>query len=69
MYFRRPWPPRPDNRSQANRQSSSLAAFAVILMLLAAGLFLVHELRFKASIEDCLMAGRRNCDRLLEVPH
>jgi hypothetical protein len=69
MYTRRPWQQQKDDRAEADRQTTSLAAFAVVLLLLVAGLFLVHELRSKASIEDCLMAGRRNCDRLIETPH
>ena len=47
----------------ANRQTASLAAIAVTLLLLIVGLFLVQELRTKAAIEDCLMAGRTNCDK------
>lgn len=52
----------PEMREEADRQTASLAAVVVILMLLAAGLFLVHTLRHSAAVEDCLMAGRRNCD-------
>jgi hypothetical protein len=37
----------------------------IILVLLVGGLFLVHQLRRSSMIEDCLMAGRRNCDALL----
>ena len=35
--------------------------FIVILVLAIAGVILVRELAKKASLEDCLMAGRRNC--------
>jgi hypothetical protein len=31
-------------------------------------LFLVQTLRKKAAIEDCLMAGGRNCDTLIGRP-
>jgi len=35
--------------------------FVVILVLAIAGVLLFRELRVSTSIEDCLMAGRRNC--------
>ena len=63
MYGYRPWRPRPEE--DANRQTASLAAFVVILLLLASGLFLVHTLRAKAKLEDCLMSGRHDCDSLV----
>lgn len=49
----------------ADRQTASLAAVVVVLLLLIGGLFLVHELRATAVLEDCLMAGRRDCDRMV----
>ena len=30
------------------------------------GLFLIHELHSKAAVEDCLMAGRHDCDWLVQ---
>lgn len=51
-----------ESREEADRQTASLAAVAVILALLTLGLFLVHTLRHAGSVEDCLLAGRRNCD-------
>lgn len=65
---RRPVPRRParvthaEARDEADRQTTSLAAVAVILALLTIGLFLVHTLRHTALVEDCLMANRRDCD-------
>ncbi|GAC1348046.1 MAG: hypothetical protein NVSMB18_35000 [Acetobacteraceae bacterium] len=52
-------------RKEADRVTASLAGLAVALMLVVAGLFLIQQLRHKATIEDCLMAGRMNCDQLL----
>ncbi len=49
----------------ADRQTASLAAVAVVLLLLIGGLFLVHQLRSASMVEECLMAGRRDCDRLV----
>ena len=53
----------------ANRQTLSLAGVAITLVLLVIGLFLVRELHAKAVIEDCLLAGRSNCDWLLQAQY
>jgi hypothetical protein len=53
----------------AERQTSSLAGIVIILVLLIGGLFLVQQLHTETLIEDCLMAGRQNCDFLLAVQH
>ena len=52
-------------QAEANRVTSSLAGLALALLLVVVGLFLVQQLRDKARLEDCLMAGRMNCDMLL----
>ena len=49
----------------ADRQTAGLAGFAFVLLLLVVGLFLIHTLYQKSKIEDCLMAGRVDCDRML----
>jgi hypothetical protein len=38
-------------------------------VLLIGGLFLVRQLRTASKIEDCLLAGRRNCDAMVINPH
>ncbi len=43
------------------RRTSALMGFVVVLLLAIAALLLVRELHKKSRIEDCLMAGRRNC--------
>ena len=48
-------------RDDAARRTAALMGFIVILVLAIAGIVLVRELGKKASLEDCLMAGRRNC--------
>lgn len=50
-----------DDQEGADRQTSSLAGLAFALLLVVIGLFLVHTLRSKAVVEDCLMSGRTNC--------
>jgi hypothetical protein len=51
----------------ANRQTASLAGVVITLVLLVIGVFLVRELHAKAAIEDCLLAGRSNCDWLVQA--
>jgi hypothetical protein len=45
----------------AERRTAALMGFIVILLLAIAGVILVRGLTQKAHLEDCLMAGRRNC--------
>ena len=49
----------------ADRRTASLAGLAITLLVLVIGLWLTHELQKKSHIEDCLMAGRINCDILV----
>jgi len=39
---------------------------AITLLLLVVGLYLVHQLQTKVAVEDCLMAGRIQCDWLVQ---
>jgi hypothetical protein len=68
MQQQRPWLLDHEDDESANRQTASLAGVAITLLLLVIGLFLIHELHAKAKIEDCLMSGRTNCDRLVKGP-
>ena len=65
MQQQRPWLVEQDDEA-ANRQTASLAGVAITLLLVVVGLFLVRELHAKAAIEDCLMAGRIQCDWLVQ---
>ena len=60
-----------DDEGQENRLTSSLAGLAMAVLVVVAGLFLVTQLRDKARIEDCLLAGRINCDAVMPArsPH
>jgi hypothetical protein len=53
----------------ANRQTASLVGVVVVLLLLVGGLFLVQRLRTASMIEDCLLAGHRNCNVPVINPH
>ena len=54
-----------DDQEGADRQTASLAGLAVALLLVVIGLFLVRTLHAKCVVEDCLLAGRSNCDAML----
>jgi hypothetical protein len=69
VYRRHHWEGDDTDDRTAQRQTASLAGIAVILLLLVGGLFLVQQLRSASMIQDCLMAGRRNCDVLVTGPH
>ncbi len=53
------------DRKDADRRTAGLAAIVVVLLLLIGGLLLTHTLHKKSQLEDCLMAGRRDCDALV----
>ena len=55
------WVDTEDDEAGSNRQTASLAAMAVVLLLVVVCFALFQELRYKATIEDCLMSGRTNC--------
>ena len=38
---------------------------AVLLVLVLASLGLIRELRYKATVEDCLLSGRTNCAEII----
>jgi hypothetical protein len=56
------------NDEAADRQTARLGGVAITLLLPVVSLFLVRELRGKVPIEDCLIAGRVNCNLLAATP-
>jgi hypothetical protein len=58
-----------DDQEGADRQTASLAGLAVALLLVVVGLFLIHQLHAKTVIEDCMLAGRSNCDAVVAIMH
>ena len=67
MYRHHHWQANETDDRTAQRQTASLAGVAVILLLLVGGLFLVQQLRAASMIQDCLLAGRGNCDILVSA--
>ena len=60
-------PSRDEAKQEADRQTASLAALALVLFLVVTGLYVVHQLTIKAAVEDCLLAQRANCDSELSA--
>ncbi len=48
-------------QSQSERQTTSLAALAVTLLLVVIGLYVIDALRLQASVQDCVLSGRTDC--------
>ncbi|WP_158742540.1 hypothetical protein [Acidisphaera sp. L21] len=68
MRHARRWTDIEDDEAGANRQTASLAALAVLLLIVVASLGIIHTLRYKATIEDCLLSGRTNCAEAVSLP-
>ena len=56
---------RDQDQEAADRRTVSLAGFAVTLLVLVVCFWVTRQLQHKSAIEDCLMAGRLNCDILV----
>ncbi|PPQ33681.1 hypothetical protein [Rhodopila globiformis] len=69
MDTHRPLPEDSACDTPAARRTAGLLGIAITLLLLVIGLFPVRHLRAAAAIEDCLMAGRTNCNTLMTVAH
>jgi hypothetical protein len=69
LYTHRPLLEESARDKVAERQTAGLVGIAITLLLLVIGLFLVQQLRASAAIEDCLIAGHRNCDILVSGAH
>lgn len=52
---------------QDGSQRRALAGLAIAVVLLVAGLWLVHELTAAGKMQDCLTTGRTNCN-VIEPP-
>ncbi len=61
-------PSEEERLAEAARQTASLAALAVTLLLVVVGLYLVQALHRSSALEDCLMAGRTNCGEPIVLP-
>jgi hypothetical protein len=54
-------PPRPPTNEDTYGPRGVLLALALLLILVAGGLFLFYALRSSSNLQDCVMQGRTNC--------
>jgi hypothetical protein len=53
-----------ERQEEADRFTASLAGFAVALLLGLLGLWVVDGLAQVSKLENCLLQGRNNCERI-----
>jgi hypothetical protein len=53
-----------DRDEEDNRFTASLAGLAIALLLAIVALFLIDKLAAVSKLEDCLLQGRKNCQRI-----
>lgn len=53
-----------ERREEEDRFTASLAGFAMALFLGIIGLYVVEQLASISKLEDCLLQGRFNCERI-----
>lgn len=53
-----------ERQEEADRFTRSLAGLAFALLLMSVGLWLAEALAMEAKLEDCLLQGRMNCERI-----
>ena len=54
------------NYEPARRTRQNVIALIVLAIVLLGGALLFHYLKQRTALIDCLSAGRRNCDQVME---
>jgi hypothetical protein len=49
---------------EEDRFTASLAGLATVLLLSLVSLFVIERLAAVSKLEDCLLQGRKNCERI-----
>ena len=62
-----PWIDVEDDQKGADRQTASLAALAVVLVLVIVSLMLGRVLRHDAALQDCIISGRTDCAETVDL--
>jgi hypothetical protein len=57
-----------DRQAESDRFTSSLAGMAVAVFLAVIGLYVMEQLAAQSKLEDCLLQGRMNCERIQLSP-
>lgn len=53
-----------ERQEEADRFTATLAGLAVALLLTSLGLWVTEGLARASKLEDCLLQGRMNCERI-----
>lgn len=59
--------PEKEREEDDRRFTTSLAGLAVALFLILIGLYVTDQLAKQSKLEDCMMAGRRDCTPRIEL--
>lgn len=59
---------RREEQEDDDRFTASLAGLAVALLLIVVGLDVTERLAAESKLEDCLLQGRANCERVELLP-
>lgn len=57
-----------ERQEENDRFTASLAGLAIALFLIVIGLDVAERLTAESKLEDCLLQGRTNCERLEMLP-
>ncbi len=58
-----------ERQEEADRFTATLAGFAATLLLALLGLWVAEGLAQVSKLEDCLLQGRMNCERIELSPN
>jgi len=50
------------NPEEGGSRRGAIAGLVIAAVMLAAGLWLAHDLTAASKMQDCLMSGRTNCN-------
>jgi hypothetical protein len=53
---------------QEGSRRGAIVGLLIAVAILAAGLWLAHELTAASKMQDCLMSGRTNCNVIQPAP-
>ncbi len=51
-----------DPEQQGDNRRGAIAGLVIVVVLLAVGVWLAHQLTATSKMQDCVMSGRTNCN-------
>ena len=52
------------NHGDGDNRLGALAGLAIVIVLLAVGIWLARDLSAASKLQDCVMSGRTNCNTI-----